>query len=374
MSKRLTLLCLLPSLVAGGGHTSGSSSSSSSEAGSAADTDPYQQGAACYGFGGGHGVWKCGTSAAWCTEIGGVARYVEDYRSRRSGACMCQTGCTDASSIVPGFSKPDGHDGKACYGDSSGGHDVKCGVSADDCATIGGTAYAVGYVSTRSGCCMCNENCDHDLETGTDCASSYYPLVSSPAPPPLPPSPPPSPSFPPVLGADADVFEVSIVMNMTGTLSAIEDDDGTYTTAANGIKNALTVPLAVHVDDIVVTFSEGSIIATIVVRVPDQASVDKVQAVIDTNMATAADAQSFLGSSARPCIEKYTTGRYAGYCRARAEVNSVTSAVVDNRPGGLGTGALIGIIVGGVVVVAVVGLVLAKFVFCKAKAPSKGVA
>merc|ERR1719399_499469 len=102
MYKRLTLLCLLPSLVAGGGHTG--SSSSSSDAGSAADTDGYQQGAACYGFGGGHGVWKCGTSAAWCTEIGGVARYTEDYRSRRSGMCMCKTGCPEGS-VLPGFTK-----------------------------------------------------------------------------------------------------------------------------------------------------------------------------------------------------------------------------------------------------------------------------
>ena len=160
---------------------------------------------------------------------------------------------------------------------------------------------------------------------------------------------------------------------MTGTLSAIEDDDGTYTTAANGIKNALTVPMAVHVDDIVVAFTEGSIIATVTIRVPDQVSVDKVQAVIDTNMATAADAQSFLGTSARPCVEKYTTGRYAGYCRSRAEVNSVTSSVEDNRASKIGTGVIIAIAAAAVVVV-LIALIVAKFVCCKPKAPSKGVA
>jgi hypothetical protein len=369
MSKLLTLLCLFPSLVAGGGHTgSSSSSSSSAEAGSAADTDGYQQGAACYGFGGGHGVWKCGTSAAWCTEIGGVARYVEDYRSRRSGACMCETGCTDPASIVPGFSKADGHDGKACYGSSTAGdHSVKCGVSADDCSTIGGYAYAPGYVSSQSGCCMCNENCDHDLETGSDC--TYYDTVSSPLPPPLPPSPPPSPSFPPVLGDEAtNVFIVSITLNMTGTLSAIEDSDGTYTKTANALKNALTIPMAVHVDDISVEFSEGSIIAAISIKVPDQASVDKVQAVIDGNMATAADAESFLGSSAMPCVEKYTSGRYAGYCKSRATVQAVMSAVVDNTSSPV---VMIVIIVVGVLALVVVGLVVMKMMKPKA-GPVKG--
>jgi hypothetical protein len=48
---------------------------------------------ACYGAGGGHGSWTCGSSADQCTEEGGVASYDEGYISSYSGCCMCESGC-----------------------------------------------------------------------------------------------------------------------------------------------------------------------------------------------------------------------------------------------------------------------------------------
>merc|ERR1719421_347130 len=102
---------------------------------------------------------------------------------------MCEDGCTDSSAIMPGFTKAGTHDGFACY---LGSGNVKCGMSKVDCEGQSGISYEPAYVSAYSGCCLCNENCDHTAETGTDCTYTN-PVVSSPAPPPQPPSPPPSP-------------------------------------------------------------------------------------------------------------------------------------------------------------------------------------
>jgi hypothetical protein len=55
----------------------------------------------------------------------------------------------------------------SCYDSST--HEVSCGVMASECA---GSSYEAGYVSGRNGCCHCKTNCDHSMETSTDC--SYY--------------------------------------------------------------------------------------------------------------------------------------------------------------------------------------------------------
>jgi hypothetical protein len=329
MSKLALLAFALPALA------------SASESGSGSD-DEYQQGAACYGFGGGHGVWKCGTSAAWCTEIGGVARYTEGYTSSRSGMCMCKTGCPEGK-VMPGFTKDDTHDGKACKVDG----DTHCGVSSEDCETKSGTFYAVGAIGS-DGCCLCNENCDHDKETGTDC--TYGTAVASPAPPPQPPSPPPSPMFPPVLG-DAGFYEtVTVKLNVTGN---VED----YTDAkASLIAAKFSVACGVHSDDIAVSFAAGSVIITIAINVPDAAAVAKVEAALEPHMADAAAMNTFLGGS-------------YGSILYRQSVQEVMP--LEKGSTGLPTGALIGIIIAAVVVVLIIGFIAMKMMKKPVAAASK---
>lgn len=346
MSKILIVLINLGSAL-GGGHTGSSSSSSTTEAGSGS-TDGWQQGAACYGFGGGHGVWKCGTSAAWCTEIGGVARYVEDYRSRRSGACMCEDGCTDPASIVPGFTKAGTHDGFACY-NYDGTHTVACGMSKADCEGLSGYSYEPGYLSASSGCCLCDENCDHTAETGTGC--TYNTAVSSPTPPPVPPSPPPSPFFPPVVGDSTDFYTVTVKLNVTGTI-----DDYSEAKMAM-IADKFAIACAVHADDITVTFEAGSVIITVSIKVPDEAAATKVSDAIATNLPDAAAATTFLGGS-------YSSILY------RQSVQAVMAAETV-APAGGGTTIIIIIVVVVVVVLVLVGLIAMKMMK-KPAAAAKG--
>jgi len=58
-------------------------------------TSTWEAGCACYGAGGGHGVWSCGNSMDTCTAAGGVAHYAPGYVSSRSQCCMCAAGCTN---------------------------------------------------------------------------------------------------------------------------------------------------------------------------------------------------------------------------------------------------------------------------------------
>lgn len=75
-----------------GGHTG--SAPSSPRPDNSCGTE-WEQGCACYGAGGGHGSWTCGSSKTLCTAAGGVASYKTDYKSSRSGCCMCAGGCTN---------------------------------------------------------------------------------------------------------------------------------------------------------------------------------------------------------------------------------------------------------------------------------------
>jgi len=240
---------------------------------------------------------------------------------------MCADGCTEESAIVPGFSKAGTHDGFACYGYDGAGS-LKCGVSADDCSTLGGTSYAPGH--TYQGCCMCDENCDHTAETADSCTYTAT-VVASPTPPPNPPSPPPSPSFPPAVGDSGNYMVVTSKLTISGDLSDYSD----RTWAA--IASKVAIACAVHESDITVTAEAGSVVVTIEIKTAGS-GVDKVTTAMETHMATASSAQSFLGTSV------------LGYYASVESVEPVTSAEV-----GLSTGALIGIIVGSVAGVIIIG-------------------
>ena len=69
----------------------------------------------------------------------------------------------------------------SCYDGTT--HVVMCDVGHADCDALGHAWYAPGYTSGYSGCCHCEESCNHDLETpadGVDCANNYYDVSPSP--------------------------------------------------------------------------------------------------------------------------------------------------------------------------------------------------
>jgi hypothetical protein len=337
--SRVALLCTIAATVA--------------EEGSGTVDESYNQGAACYGFGGGHGVWKCGTSKAWCDELGGVGWYAAGYESCRGGACtcMCETGCTTPSAIVPGFTKGNSHDGFACY-NTDGTHNVMCGVSAADCAGMSGSSFAPATV--YNGCCMCDENCDHSQETDSS-ACTYGGPVGSPTPPPLPPSPPPSPMFPPVLGDSGNYFTITTSMKVSGDLSDYPDSKKALIAAK------FAVMCGVHADDITVSFAAGSVIITVEIKVPDQAAATKVTTTVNAAMASPATALAAMG------------GAY-GSILYRKSVLTVTAATVDETKtdDSLPVGALIGIIIGCLFAVAFVGFYV-KGKIQNSKSGGKGV-
>ena len=58
----------------------------------------------------------------------------------------------------------------SCYEHGVG---VTCDVKQSTCEAAGNTYYAPGYVGS-SGCCHCDESCDHTKETAANCKASYY--------------------------------------------------------------------------------------------------------------------------------------------------------------------------------------------------------
>jgi len=67
----------------------------------------------------------------------------------------------EVDELEPGIAPPDNG---ACYGSD---HSVTCNTAAADCA---GSWFEPGYM--YSGCCMCENGCDHSKETGT--CGTYY--------------------------------------------------------------------------------------------------------------------------------------------------------------------------------------------------------
>lgn len=320
-----------------------------------AEIESYQQGSACYGFGGGHGVWICGSSKAYCNELGGYF-YAEGYVSSRSQACMCETGCPEGK-VVPGFTKPDSPEGHGCYG-AGGGHAVQCSVTTTDCEAQSGSVYAVDAKASshsgaaKEGCCLCKANCNHTSEPeGKDCTAAYNDPVSSPAPPPLPPSPPPSPMFPPAVAEGSSYETVTFGMEVSGDLSDYTDSKKTM------IADKVAVLCGVVADDITVSFSSGSVIITVTIKVADATKAAAVKTVIDTNMATPADALAAMGGKFGSIL----------YNKDVLAVQPVVVASIKVAGSGLSTGALVGIIVGAVVG-AIVILGVVYLLACKGKA------
>ena len=62
--------------------------------------------------------------------------------------------------------------GGACFNTTTGS--FSCGVDETTCTNQGYITWmAPGSVPRASGCCICKEDCDHALETGTDCEGQY---------------------------------------------------------------------------------------------------------------------------------------------------------------------------------------------------------
>ena len=54
---------------------------------------------------------------------------------------------------------------------------VECDVSEPDCSGETDQWYPPGIIAPEGpnvGCCLCESDCDHSLETSTDCDSWYY--------------------------------------------------------------------------------------------------------------------------------------------------------------------------------------------------------
>ncbi|CAH0379283.1 unnamed protein product [Pelagomonas calceolata] len=101
-----------------------------------------------------------------------------------NGCCHCDETCdhsqetgTNCQASYYDESQSDG----SCYDGTT--HVVTCDVGHADCEALGHAWYAPGYMSGYSGCCHCEESCNHDLETpadGVDCSTRYYDVSPSP--------------------------------------------------------------------------------------------------------------------------------------------------------------------------------------------------
>merc|ERR1719269_265616 len=135
------------------------------------------------------GGGSCNTAEADCTGSWLGIGYIYN------GCCLCEAGCdhsketgttctfdqshdsnwyhplgwayyvdgahNEVDELDPGIAPPDNG---ACYGSD---HSVTCNTAAADCA---GSWFEPGYM--YSGCCMCENGCDHSKETGT--CGTYY--------------------------------------------------------------------------------------------------------------------------------------------------------------------------------------------------------
>ena len=81
---------------------------------------------------------------------------------------LCELGTGTAEWPTPA---PTAVRGGACFNTTT--MSFSCGVDESTCTNQGGhiTWMAPGYVT--GGCCICKEDCDHALETGTDCEGQY---------------------------------------------------------------------------------------------------------------------------------------------------------------------------------------------------------
>jgi len=131
-------------------------------------------GGSCY-LGG--GVVECHADKTEC-ESGGNTFYPSGYVGS-SGCCHCDSNCTHSEETAAA-NTCNYYDTSAgsCYAAGGVHGKMECDVTEAQCTTDGGTHYAKGTVGS-SGCCYCDESCDHTLETGTDCHLNYYDVAQS---------------------------------------------------------------------------------------------------------------------------------------------------------------------------------------------------
>merc|ERR1719359_1250518 len=76
----------------------------------------------------------------------------------------------EVDELEPGINPPDGG---ACY---LGSGNIQCNKNKEECTALGSEYwYEPGYLSSHSGCCLCQASCDHTKETVADPSTcSYY--------------------------------------------------------------------------------------------------------------------------------------------------------------------------------------------------------
>ena len=120
---------------------------------------------------------ECHADKTEC-ESGGNTFYPSGYVGS-SGCCHCDSNCTHSEETAAA-NTCNYYDTSAgsCYAAGGVHGKMECDVTEAQCTTDGGTHYAKGTVGS-SGCCYCDESCDHTLETGTDCHLNYYDVAQS---------------------------------------------------------------------------------------------------------------------------------------------------------------------------------------------------
>ena len=87
--------------------------------------------------------------------------------------CELGTGTAEWPTAAPTTSAPTALvTGGACFNTTTGS--FSCGVDESTCINQGYVTWmAPGFVPRSFGCCICKEDCDHALETSTDCEGQY---------------------------------------------------------------------------------------------------------------------------------------------------------------------------------------------------------
>ena len=86
------------------------------------------------------------------------------------GCCYCESNCDHSQETSTDCNYYDTSAGN-CYDPAA--DQMTCDVKESTCTAAGGSWDAPGTISA-SGCCYCDETCDHSQEWGADCEDQYY--------------------------------------------------------------------------------------------------------------------------------------------------------------------------------------------------------
>lgn len=95
--------------------------------------------------------------------------YAPGYVSKSSDCCHCKASCENTSDSCNYYDTSSG----SCYNMTT--HEVSCDVAQASCASPN-VWYAPGFVSSRSGCCHCQQSCENVSDT-----CNYYDVPDAPA-------------------------------------------------------------------------------------------------------------------------------------------------------------------------------------------------